>query len=151
MKYIIYLCNNNAGFISAVLTVITIILSIIAIIISIKTALLPYKKSIKIYTMLDLNNDNYYLTVSLVNNGYSSMYLNDIVITQEMMNPLALGFLDRSVSLDKRVLLPSVPNEYIIPLVNYNEELYDHKRFSINIEVRVSGKSFTKELDWSFG
>lgn len=151
MKCIIDLCNDNAGFISVVLTVITIILSIIAIIISIKTALLPYKKSIKIYTMLDNDNDNYHLVVSLVNEGYSSMYLNGITITQEMMNPLALGFLKEEVPLDKRILLPNVPNEYIIPLVNYNKKLYDHKHSSMKLKVIVSGKTFTKEVCWTLG
>ena len=43
-------CNDNAGFISAILTLLTILLSVIAIIVSIQTARLPYKKKLKLYS-----------------------------------------------------------------------------------------------------
>ena len=39
-------CNQNNGFISAILSIIGLLLSIIAIVISIHTARLPYKKKL---------------------------------------------------------------------------------------------------------
>lgn len=42
---IIEWCNNNQGFISAILSLLTLIASIIAIIISIVTSRLPLRKS----------------------------------------------------------------------------------------------------------
>lgn len=43
---IIEWCNNNQGFISAILSLLTLIVSIIAIIISIVTSRLPFKKKL---------------------------------------------------------------------------------------------------------
>lgn len=43
---IIEWCNNNQGFISAILSLLTLIASIIAIIISIVTSRLPFKKKL---------------------------------------------------------------------------------------------------------
>lgn len=45
---IIQWCNENVGFATIVLSVLTLLVSIIAVIVSIRTARLPYKKSIKI-------------------------------------------------------------------------------------------------------
>ncbi len=46
MNEIIVWCNNNQGFIDAVLSLTTIFMSVVAICISIHTARLPYKKKI---------------------------------------------------------------------------------------------------------
>lgn len=43
-------CDNNEGFVSALLTIFALILSIIAIVVSLKTARLPYKKKLKLYS-----------------------------------------------------------------------------------------------------
>ena len=44
--YLIQWCNDNNGFISAVLSFVGLLLSIIAIVISLRTAKLPYKKKL---------------------------------------------------------------------------------------------------------
>ena len=46
--YVIQWCNENVGFATILLSVLTLLVSIIAVIVSIRTALLPYKKSLKI-------------------------------------------------------------------------------------------------------
>lgn len=48
MNEIINWCNENNGFLTAVLSVIGLVLSLIAIVVSIKTARLPYKKELKL-------------------------------------------------------------------------------------------------------
>ncbi len=48
MNYIIQWCNENNGFISAVLSFLTVLISVIAIAISIKMARLPFKKKLKL-------------------------------------------------------------------------------------------------------
>lgn len=45
---IIKWCNNNSGFLTAILSIIGLLLSLIAIIISIQTARLPYRKKLKL-------------------------------------------------------------------------------------------------------
>ena len=52
---IINWCNNNTGFLSAVLAALSLLLSSIAIIVSIRTARLPYRKRIKLYPTTDLH------------------------------------------------------------------------------------------------
>lgn len=47
-------CNENQGFVSALLTLVTILLSVIAIVVSISTARKPYKKKIMLATSLTL-------------------------------------------------------------------------------------------------
>lgn len=53
MDGIINWCNNNVGFMEALLSTVGIILSIIAIVVSIRTARLPYKKGIKLSKTFD--------------------------------------------------------------------------------------------------
>lgn len=53
MDCIINWCNNNVGFMEALLSTVGIILSIIAIVVSIRTARLPYKKGIKLSKTFD--------------------------------------------------------------------------------------------------
>lgn len=48
MKTLIDICNNNEGFVSAILSCTTIIISVIAIFISIRTAKLPFRKKLKL-------------------------------------------------------------------------------------------------------
>ena len=46
MVNIVEWCNNNSGFFSGILSLLTLVVSIIAVIISIHTARLPYKKKL---------------------------------------------------------------------------------------------------------
>lgn len=43
-------CNNNIGFVSLLLSALTLLVSILAIVISIHTAKLPYKKKLLVTT-----------------------------------------------------------------------------------------------------
>lgn len=55
MDCIINWCNNNVGFIEALLSIVGLIVSIIAIVVSIRTARLPYKKGVKLSKTFDYN------------------------------------------------------------------------------------------------
>ena len=50
LLYIIQWCNENVGFATIVLSILTFMVSLIAVVVSIKTAQLPYKKMVKIET-----------------------------------------------------------------------------------------------------
>lgn len=54
LNSIIDWCNENTGFLSAILSIVGILLSFIAICISIHTARLPYKKSLKLSSFYDV-------------------------------------------------------------------------------------------------
>ena len=54
---VIQWCNENVGFATIVLSVLTLLVSIIAIIVSVRTAYLPFKKLLKIETGSYLSTD----------------------------------------------------------------------------------------------
>ena len=54
MELIVNWCNENNGFITAILSAIGLLLSVIAIVVSIKTARLPYKKKLKLTSSVDV-------------------------------------------------------------------------------------------------
>lgn len=51
---IIQWCNTNSGFLTGVLSLLTLLVSIIAIAVSIRTAKLPYKKKVSLSSSLDI-------------------------------------------------------------------------------------------------
>ena len=53
MKNIIEWCNNNYGFVSAMLSITGLLLSSVAIFISVQTARLPFKKELKLTSFYD--------------------------------------------------------------------------------------------------
>lgn len=54
MTELIIWCNENTGFLSALLSIFTILLSVVAIVVSIQTARLPYKKRLLISSSTNL-------------------------------------------------------------------------------------------------
>ena len=47
-------CNTNNGFLTALLSLLTLVVSVIAIVVSIRTAKLPYKKKLSLSSSLDI-------------------------------------------------------------------------------------------------
>lgn len=62
---IINWCNTNNGFLTGVLSVLTLIVSIIALVISIRTALLPYKKKLLLSASMSWEMENDLITGSI--------------------------------------------------------------------------------------
>lgn len=54
MELIVNWCNENNGFITAILSAIGLLLSVTAIVVSIRTARLPYKKKLKLTSSVDV-------------------------------------------------------------------------------------------------
>ena len=68
MELIINWCNDNNGFITAILSAIGLLLSVIAIVISIRTARLPYKKKLKLTSFVDVAISKNTITEEVVSN-----------------------------------------------------------------------------------
>lgn len=88
-------CNNNQGFISAILTILTIILSGLAIYVSIRTARLPYKKKLKLNS-----NFKYFMAQTIygsVNNAGSALNISATNLGNRIINLtyLGVGFLEK--------------------------------------------------------
>ena len=54
MEKIIEWCNLNNGFLTAILSMVGLLLSLTAIVVSVRTALLPFKKKIKISSFVSI-------------------------------------------------------------------------------------------------
>lgn len=70
MNEFIIWCNNNVGFVSIVLSALTLFVSIIAIIVSIHTARLPYRKRLMVVTGNYISEDGigYHITATNIGN-----------------------------------------------------------------------------------
>lgn len=68
MQQIIEWCNNNQGFVSAILALMSLLLSVVAICISISVAKLPFKKKISVafYTNMGVGGASGYVGYSVV-------------------------------------------------------------------------------------
>lgn len=74
---IVYWCNTNQGFFSAVLSIIGLLLSLIAIFVSIKAARMPYKKKVLLGRTFDyvIGGTEMYLSVFATNIGNRDIYI----------------------------------------------------------------------------
>lgn len=110
-------CNENVGFISLLLSLLTLIVSILAIFISIKTAQLPYRKKL----LLTVNNydapgfHGYGILVSVTNIGNRTIFikkigllLNNDYFTDYSMTPECTGWIKQGE--EKSI---AFSNEYI--------------------------------------
>ncbi|MGN1432377.1 MAG: hypothetical protein ACI4XI_01630 [Ruminococcus sp.] len=69
LKEFVNWCNENVGFISLILSALTLLVSVIAVFVSIHTARLPYKKKILVETGSYISNQVIGLHVTVTNVG----------------------------------------------------------------------------------
>lgn len=152
MRAFIDLCNANSGFISFVLSIITLLISILAIGVSIRAAVLPYEQALQINTaILEDDDDKPEVHVELVNMGYFPIYLNSIVLYQTIMDPLGLGFWEEELTTEERILAPQVPRHFIVPMQNYDLEKYEHEKFWIHVKIETTNKTYERKIGWARG
>lgn len=103
-------CNNNQGFLSFLLSTITLILSIIAIVVSIITMKNPYKKRIIVEAscMYDGSENKVYVWISNVGNKVISVKQIDIIYNNVHIGGTA------NIKTEKRILKSSEIKEYIV-------------------------------------
>lgn len=80
MKEIIKWCNLNTGFISAILSLMTIIVSMLAIIISRRITSIPYKKKLMVEPFCTVKKNEVCIQILIVNNGFATIVINNIYI-----------------------------------------------------------------------
>lgn len=73
-------CNLNQGFLSFVLSLMTIILSVIAIIVSIKMAYLPFRSRIKIVPDAYGDSEKVVMDIIIFNYGYTKIGISNITV-----------------------------------------------------------------------
>lgn len=120
MTDIINFCNDNQGFVSAILSFLTIILSVIAIGISIHTAKIPYKKKIKLELKATYGYNG--LNTTLVFLGY------DVEITNLGNMPISITYFGIAVKEPdgiKRIYTPNQKHDCILNIGESNSIKYD--------------------------
>lgn len=80
IKSIIEWCNDNQGFISAVLSVLTIIISVIAIYYSNKVGKIPYRKKMQVIPCYYEDNGNEIIEIMIINYGLMTLVISNISI-----------------------------------------------------------------------
>lgn len=106
-------CNGNQGFLSAVLSVVTIFISILAIRMTYKMGKMPYKKHISIIPFLSGDEDKYFIDVMVVNTGLATVLIRSISITNN--DDLVIGDYGKIQPIALR------PNDFI----RHKIEIYD--------------------------
>lgn len=97
MSEIIQWCNENNGFLTGILSVLTLIVSITAIVVSIHTARLPYKKRIVLSSDITMLLEANELT-GQVSTQFAGITVNATNIGNRNVNIKFLGFAIRSSS-----------------------------------------------------
>lgn len=121
MAYIIELCNKNEGFISAILTVMTIVVSIIAIISSNNIGKTPYKKKIKVIPNNYMENESWIIDVMVINHGLMTLVIRDISIRDAKKT-----FVGGTFIMEPIVLMPAECKIISIPISDYNGLIEKH-------------------------
>lgn len=81
MQKVIQWCNTNQGFISAVLTMMTILISILTLRLTSKIGKMPFKKQFSVNAFHHREKGRNFITVVIVNHGAVSLLIEQIQIT----------------------------------------------------------------------
>lgn len=162
MTEIITWCNDNNGFLTAILTLVGLLLSVIAIVVSIRTARLPYKKSIKLsssYSILFTRNELTGLagssivgiTVNATNTGSRNIKITYLGLTVKDKslgkNPMKMTKI-RDAATGIGTISPS---EELSELYDKNDLLYSFSKVSPHAEVCIyaldsEGQEYIKKM-----
>ena len=87
MSCIIEWCNQNQGFLSAILSFLALALSVLTIIMTYRLGKMPYKKKIKMIPALYKKNEDFYIDLTLINSGNATICISNIgIFNNEMLN-----------------------------------------------------------------
>lgn len=136
MTDLIKWCNDNQGFLSALLAMLSVILSVIAIHVSITVAKLPFKKKISIgfYANILIGAEGSFYSVSATNIGNRPI----------MITYVGLGFLKKG-KLQKVILTKRSMAEKKI--LNVNEVLEERYTEGELEEIRKNGRLYAMAFD----
>lgn len=136
-KNIIDVCNANQGFISAVLTIMTIFISVIAIITSYKVGNIPYKKKLKAIPCIFQENGEWVMEIMLINYGLITLVLEGIVIKDAKKTNVG-----STLKMEPIVLMPTECKKMHIYVDDHNGLIEKHSmdlNQKITVEVREYG------------
>lgn len=144
IKDVINLCNENDGFISAILTIVTTVLTI-------KLSLLPLKNKIKINYFCDEgeNEFDYSFKLFIENVGNVPEYINYVEITDD--TGVYLYISSDQMKEDERILPPQTVHCFSFDLENVENIRQDLSKNHFNIKINTLKKEYTFKQIWAVG
>lgn len=141
----ILLCNENSGFISA-------ILAVIAIFISIKIGRLPYQKKLSFYHYLDSDDTKEIIAIIIVSNiGSCPVYIDELLAKEGCFKIIGqCDGISSTALVDDRLLKPQQTRTFKIRLNGYRYTS-EEKWSTLWFVLRTGKKSFFYRANWAMG
>ena len=144
LSTIIEWCNSNQGFVSGILSLLTLFVSIIAICISLYAAHIPYRTKVRIKTGVYFYDRSYQPCVIVSNYGNTQLLISYALVDTDVgkaIDKFVPGSLISIESGDKYVGLTSVPISHFKDKPDLkNKVLYGYVQLA-------NGKTYKKKLD----
>ena len=140
-KSIIAICNENEGFISALLTIVTTVLTV-------RLSLLPFKKKVIISDVCYGDGDSFEsIDIYVANKGNEPIFIQSVRVTDDNGVTLVCVMND---GLENNLLSPQAAQWYHYELDNfqYVDNVDDNH---INIEIETVKKTYRHKSPWAYG
>ena len=86
-------CNQNQGFLSAILSFVALIVSVLTIIMTYRLGKMPFRKKLTIVPVLYGEEGEFYIDVTLINSGNATICIDNIgIFNNDMLN---IGMFDK--------------------------------------------------------
>ena len=141
---LIILCNDNSGFISAILTIVTIVISI-------RIGKMPYEKKLVLYHYLDNDEaDNVVVEIYVSNVGSCPIYVDSLVIKEGRFKVITQCNEFTSLLISDHLINAQETRNYSIKLPRY-KIWSSRKRKALRIVLKAGNKTFRYKADWAMG
>ena len=119
-------CNQNQGFISAILTVVALFLSILTMTMTYKLGRMPYKKKLRFIPTLYNKGEELYMDIVIINAGNATVCINNLTISNSDMLNIGMA--------EEMGLITLKPCDYIIKTIRLYDDLenIEKRRLDLN-------------------
>ncbi len=157
MDWIIEWCNNNAGLLAGIQTILTSIISIAAVVVSIQAIRYPYIKKIHLDWAIDGDDRGEVLYLRITNMGKVPITVNRVIATEILGRKIIkkLGYTDSGPHRNY-VILPDETKAIDVVFGNINDDtdhMYGNKESKIKLLIEINGKRkpFVFYIPWIYG
>ncbi len=150
MNCIIEWCNQNQGFLSAILSLLALSLSVLTMIMTYRLGKMPYKKKVKMIPVLYKKDEDFYIDLTLINSGNTTICIKNIgIFNNEMLN---IGLPDEWEFITlKPCDYYKVPIRLYDDLENIETNLFDLNNHIIIVANDVDGRRYKASKGFPVG
>lgn len=151
MQEVIDWCNSNQGFLSAILSIMTILISVLTLILTRQIGRMPYRKEISITPFLSKDSEGYVMDILIVNSGLVPILIDCVRITNN--KGLVIGMSDGNIR--PELLSPNDSKEMHIKIFDDEENIEKHE-LDLNNQIKIilyehNGKKHEKHNGFPVG